>query len=192
MTYQLTRQVASLQERLKDPRRLVDDYRLSLDDYGDRLKTRLHQQLANRADRLHHLRIRLGQASPKMRNQQQRFILESLRKNMVAAMRQRIVESRQALKNDMSFLESLSPLAVLHRGYSITFHSQTGEVIREAGSIHEGEDVMILLAKGRLVASVKSRREEEPAALVETRNKEQNRDGGTDVFAPELDLPKGS
>ena len=192
MTDQLTRQVTSLQERLKDPRRQVDDYRLALDDYGDRMKMRLRQQVLNRADHLRHLRVRLGQTSPRMRNQRQRFILESLLKNMVAAMRQRMVESRQALKNDMSLLESFSPLAVLHRGYSITFRSQTGEVIREAGSVHEGEDVVILLAKGRLVASVKSRREEEPAALLDGRNKVQNRDGETNVFAPEPDLPKGS
>jgi exodeoxyribonuclease VII large subunit len=192
MTEQLTRQIASLEERLKDPRRLVDDYRLSLDDYGDRMKMRLRQRMANQSDHLRHLRVRLEQASPRIRNRQQRFILESLRKNMVAAMRQRMVESRQAMQNDMSLLESLSPLAVLQRGYSITFRSPTGEVIREAVGVHEGEDVMIVLAKGRLMASVKSRREEEPAALIDARNKVQNRDGGTDVFAPELDLPKGS
>jgi exodeoxyribonuclease VII large subunit len=166
MTERLIRQVESLQERLKDPRRLIDHYRLSLDDYNDRMKDRLCQQLLHRADHLRHLRVRLGQASPRMRNQQQRFILESFLKNMVAAMRQRIDESRQALQNDMSLLESLSPLAVLDRGYSITFRSATGEVIREAVGVHEGEDVMIVLSKGRLVASVKSCREEEPAALL--------------------------
>lgn len=188
----LSHQVSSLQEHLKDPRRLMDDYRLSLDDYGDRMKMRLRQQLGNRSDHLRHLRVRLGQASPGMRNQQQRFILESFLKNMVAAMRQRIGESHQALKTDMSLLESLSPLAVLHRGYSITFRSQTGEVIREATGIHEGEDVMIMLAKGRLVASVKSRREEEPATLFNTHDREQNREGGPAGSNVKTDLSKGT
>jgi exodeoxyribonuclease VII large subunit len=192
MSERLTRQIASLQERLKDPRRLVDDYRLSLDDYDDRMKIRLRQQLCNRTDHLRHLRVRLGQASPGTRNQQQRFILESFLKNMVAAMRQRIGKSRQVLRNDMSLLESLSPLAVLYRGYSITFRAQTGEVIREATGVHEGEDVLIVLAKGRLVASVKSRREEEPTTLFNSHDREQSREGGTADIEPESDLPKGT
>lgn len=186
-----SRQVASLRERLKDPRRLVDDYRLSLDDYSERMRMRLRHHLANNSDHLHHLHIRLGQASPRTRHRQIRFILESLFKNMVAAMRQRIVESHQALRNDLSLLESLSPLAVLHRGYSMTLRPQTGEVIREVAGVREGEELMILLAKGQLTASVKSRREDETDALLQNLNRAKNRDKETDLFDSELDLPKG-
>jgi len=187
----LSRQVTSLRERLKDPRRLLDDYRLALDDYGERMRIRLRQQRTNYTDHLHHLQIRLTQASPRTRHRQTRFILESLFKNMVAAMRQRIEESRQNLSNDMSLLESLSPLAVLHRGYSITLWPQTGEVIRTVTKVREGEELMILLAEGQLTASVKSRREDDTDTLFQNLNRAKKRDGETDGFDSEFDLPKG-
>ncbi len=187
----LSRQVASLRERLKDPRRLLDDYRLVLDDYGERMRIRLRHQLANSAAHLQHLHIRLGQASPRTRHQQVRFILESLFKNMVAAMRQRIVTSRQTLKKHMVLLESFSPLAVLQRGYSMTLRPQTGEVIREASGVREGEELMILLAKGQLTASVSSHREDDTDTLLENLNRTKKQGEKTDKFDPEHDLPKG-
>jgi len=160
ITGELARQVDTLRERLRDPRRLVDDRRLSLDDYGGRLKTRLHQHLTGTKDHLGHLRVRLGQASPQAGCRQKRFILESYLKNMIAAMRHQIRESRQTLQTGMTVLDSLSPLAVLKRGYSITFRTATGEVIREAMRVPAGEDVTIVLARGELTALVKTRREQ--------------------------------
>jgi len=160
ITGERARQVDALRERLRDPRRLVDDRRLSLDDYGDRLKMRLRQHLSSTTDRLGHLRARLGQASPQAGCRQKRFILESYLKNMIAAMRHQIREARQTLQTGMTVLDSLSPLAVLKRGYSITFRTVTGEVIREAMRVPAGEDVTIVLARGELTALVKTRREQ--------------------------------
>ncbi|HPJ95901.1 MAG TPA: exodeoxyribonuclease VII large subunit [Syntrophales bacterium] len=187
----LSRQVTSLRERLKDPRRLVEDYRLALDDYGERMRIRMRQQRANCNDHLRHLHIRLTQASPRTRHRQIRFTLESLFKNMVAAMRQRIEDSRRILMNDMSLLESLSPLAVLRRGYSITLRPQTGEVVRTASNVRDGEELMILLAKGQLTASVKSRLEDDTAAPFQNLHLGKKRDGERDGIDSKLDLPKG-
>jgi exodeoxyribonuclease VII large subunit len=165
MTGERKRQVDDLRERLRDPRRRVDDLRLSLDDYGDRLKKRLRQHLSSTTDRLGHLRVRLDQANPQAGCRQKRFVLESYLKNMIAAMRRRISESRQALQTGMTVLDSLSPLAVLNRGYSITFRPATGEVIREAMKVAAGEEVTIVLARGELTASVKTRRKKGTPAL---------------------------
>ncbi|MBN1545653.1 MAG: exodeoxyribonuclease VII large subunit, partial [Syntrophaceae bacterium] len=130
----LTRQLDAFQKRLRDPRRIIDDRRLTLDDYEDRMKIRLRQHLLNTSSYLAHIRVRLAQASPGMQNRQRRFILESYWKNMIAAMRHRIGDLRRTLKTEMSLLESFSPLAVLNRGYSITFRSATEEVIRDSRS----------------------------------------------------------
>ena len=157
----LALQLATLQERLRDPRRIIDDLRLILDDHDERMKNYLRRHLQNTVRHLTHVRVRLAQASPEMQNRQRRFILESYRKNMIAAMQRQMVKSHQVLKTDMSLLESFNPLAVLNRGYSITLRSVTGEVLREALAVQPGEDVSILLAKGRLNASVTSRQEEQ-------------------------------
>jgi len=69
------------------------------------------------------------------------------------------------LQTGMTVLDSLSPLAVLNRGYSITFRPATGEVIREAMKVAAGEEVTIVLARGELTASVKTRRKKGTPAL---------------------------
>jgi len=183
ITEELACQIDSLRERLRDPRRWVDDLRLSLDDYNGRLNARLRQHLSNRTDYLGHLRVRLEQASPQAGCRQKRFILESYLKNMIAAMRHQIRESRQTLQTDMTVLDSLSPLAVLNRGYSITFRPATGEIIREAMRIATGEDVTIVLAKGVLTASVKARQEHGTSELFAQHNPDMD---------PESESPKGT
>jgi exodeoxyribonuclease VII large subunit len=152
----LSRQLATLQERLRDPRRVIDERRLALDDYEDRMKTRLRQHLRNAAAHLMHIRTRLAQASPETQNRQRRFMVESYRKSMIAAMRHRIRDLHRTLDTNMSLLDSFSPLAVLSRGYSITFRSVTGEVIRDARTARTGEEITIRLARGRLLATVRA------------------------------------
>lgn len=52
---------------------------------------------------------------------------------------------------------ALSPLAVLERGYSITFDKSTGAVIRSSAEVDEGASLDIKLASGRLDAEVKGK-----------------------------------
>jgi exodeoxyribonuclease VII large subunit len=57
---------------------------------------------------------------------------------------------RNAVINLAARLESLSPLAVLARGYSVTLRSETGAVIRDSRSVAIGEDLLIKLHVGEL------------------------------------------
>jgi exodeoxyribonuclease VII large subunit len=49
---------------------------------------------------------------------------------------------------------ALSPLAVLERGYSITFDQGTGKVLRSSAEVDEGAALRIKLASGGLDAEV--------------------------------------
>ena len=49
---------------------------------------------------------------------------------------------------------ALSPLAVLDRGYSITFDKATGAVVRSSDEVTEGSALNIRLAHGGLQAEV--------------------------------------
>jgi exodeoxyribonuclease VII large subunit len=51
-------------------------------------------------------------------------------------------------------MDSLSPLAVLARGYCIARRPPTFEVIREAKEVAEGERLNLRLHKGELVCQV--------------------------------------
>ena len=51
-------------------------------------------------------------------------------------------------------LESLSPLAVLARGYSVTEHAATGRVVRDASQVQLGDALHTRLAKGQITSRV--------------------------------------
>jgi len=50
-------------------------------------------------------------------------------------------------------IKSMSPLAVLERGYSITY-GKSGNILKSASQAHEGERIMTLLAAGKLESDV--------------------------------------
>ena len=51
-------------------------------------------------------------------------------------------------------LETLSPLAVLGRGYSVTQDKRTGEVIRDARRLKVGQELVTLLENGRATSEI--------------------------------------
>ncbi|MBU1942755.1 MAG: exodeoxyribonuclease VII large subunit [Actinobacteria bacterium] len=65
-----------------------------------------------------------------------------------------IERRRGTLERLIAKARALSPLAVLERGYSITFKAGTGEVVRDSDEVETGEGVSIRLAKGALDAQV--------------------------------------
>jgi len=65
----------------------------------------------------------------------------------------------EAKANSLGFLaaklDSLSPLSVLDRGYSITT-KENGLIVRDASQVAEGDKLKIRLARGKLEAEVLS------------------------------------
>jgi exodeoxyribonuclease VII large subunit len=53
-------------------------------------------------------------------------------------------------------LQSLSPLAVLERGYTITQDAKTSKVVRSAGQLRVGQSVTTVLADGSATSTVDS------------------------------------
>ena len=51
-------------------------------------------------------------------------------------------------------LQALSPLAVLARGYSITFKRSQGAIVTRAALLHAGDELETLLAHGRVMSTV--------------------------------------
>ena len=66
-----------------------------------------------------------------------------------------IQRKAQELGNLAARLDSLSPLAVLNRGYSIA-QTEDGSIIRDAAQVTKGDKLKIKLANGKLDAEVLS------------------------------------
>jgi exodeoxyribonuclease VII large subunit len=70
-------------------------------------------------------------------------------------------------------LQSLSPLAVLGRGYAVCWTADRTAIIRDAGAVKEGQRVQVTLERGELDCTVEGRRQ--PAART---------DGGSERTRP--------
>jgi exodeoxyribonuclease VII large subunit len=66
---------------------------------------------------------------------------------------------RARLAAGLSLLRSLSPLAVLDRGYAICLDPARGRVVRSFDQVASGDQVEVRLARGALDCSVETARE---------------------------------
>ncbi|HJQ25060.1 MAG TPA: exodeoxyribonuclease VII large subunit [Blastocatellia bacterium] len=80
---------------------------------------------------------------------------------MEAALRQTLTRDSERFAVLSGKLHSLSPLAVLGRGYAIAYDSQ-GRIIKRAADVHAGERLRLRVADGDLDCEVRSRERREP------------------------------
>lgn len=70
------------------------------------------------------------------------------------AVRRKLEQSESRLESAATHLESLSPLAVLGRGYSLTYRAETGELVRDAEQLADGEMITSRLHRGEVRSRV--------------------------------------
>jgi exodeoxyribonuclease VII large subunit len=83
--------------------------------------------------------------------------LDELESRLTRAARRRHDRSQDQLAALAARLESLSPLSILSRGYSITTRAADGQLLTNAAQVQLGERLIIRLAQGRLLSRVEGR-----------------------------------
>ena len=83
--------------------------------------------------------------------------LDELEARSARAVRHRASAARQRAESIAARLESLSPLAVLGRGYSVTRRTSDGQVIRDAAELNPGEQITTRFARGQSVSRVEQK-----------------------------------
>ncbi|MBI2193855.1 MAG: exodeoxyribonuclease VII large subunit [Planctomycetes bacterium] len=80
--------------------------------------------------------------------------LDELFARAALLMQNRLARSREQWLRLGEVLESLSPLKVLARGYSLTLHEKSRAVVRSASQVQAGELLRTLLQSGEIVSRV--------------------------------------
>jgi exodeoxyribonuclease VII large subunit len=140
--------------RLMDPRRIMAEKRLAIDDRLERLTSFLSQALAGRRKDTKRWERTLMSFSPLAGIAQKRKTLAGKGEDLGEAMKTFLGRRRTLLLAQAALLDSVNPLSVLSRGYSITLKPESREIIRDARVLQGRQAVEVLLFKGKFTALV--------------------------------------
>ncbi|HKI48723.1 MAG TPA: exodeoxyribonuclease VII large subunit [Desulfobacteria bacterium] len=145
-----------LKSRLRDPRKRLADAWIHLDEMQQRLIRLMHLAL-------HHNRMILGEKSNALRIHSPQGLIASRRQNLdfqraslIRAMDSRLRGFRMQLVLLEKGLQDLNPMAILRRGYSITFNLPEKDILKKVSGVHPGDQVMVQLGEGRLTCRVET------------------------------------
>jgi len=129
----------------------------ALDDLAHRLELAEWQMLTR-------MRHRWESVSAVVRHYDLRLVLSGMRKELasgtaalVAVMRNLLLQYKVRSERLHTALESLSPLAILDRGYALVFDSE-GKLLKDARHVKIGEEISARLAHGEIHAAVTKKR----------------------------------
>jgi len=130
---------------------IKEELRNLVNTHTQRLLINLKRSLEHTRLHLSHLTSRLVDPREKIRLIKERFL--STLENLKKAMRTQLTLSRKSLEGRVQMLQSLSPLQVLARGYSLTSTS-SGALIRSVSDIKPGLKIVTRLADGEFTSEV--------------------------------------
>jgi len=114
------------------------------------------QSIARRLRRHDVLRRSLDQFDPRHRLGAIRTRLVARDAQLAAAARRRLTAVHGRFGGLAARLDGLSPLAVLGRGYAVTWDAAHTRIIRDASTLQPGDGVRVTLAQGGFEATVKT------------------------------------
>ena len=146
-----------LKKGLIDPRKMIEDYLLRLDDLVNQSRRLLLWNVTRRKEKRLFLAERLNLQSPSQRIRNMETSLSEARKWLSQNMRHKIQIMKQNLKGILGKLDSLSPLSILQRGYSITRKLPSLKILRDAAEVLAGDKVEVKLHRGTLSCRVEEK-----------------------------------
>lgn len=135
-----------------EPERIIRDKRQLLDDFQIRLREAL--KYGPLRERVSHLATLLHLRSPQIKVATYNSILKEKRQRLGMAVQMYLKNSNLNFKGLVGRLDSLSPLAVLRRGYSVCYHLPDRKVVTDVADIKLDDQVEIQVDKGEMVCGV--------------------------------------
>jgi exodeoxyribonuclease VII large subunit len=139
---------------LREPHRLVEGRQQYIDDLVLQLDKGWHNSLQERQRRLQQSTRALVRLNPRARWQRLGTHLQTLQHRLETAIRAQVTLHREQLHGLGSTLHSLSPLAVLGRGYSLCREPGTQRLATSIAAVQPGQQVEVVLSDGELTCTV--------------------------------------
>jgi exodeoxyribonuclease VII large subunit len=146
-----------LGKRRTDPRRKVEESLLRVDDLANRCRYLTEWRLKSALERLVHLREKFSFRFPGHRIENLRTHVTQLSKGLNQRVGYTLERERHQLEATVGKLDSLSPLSILQRGYSITRKIPTMEILKSNGQVTVGDRVEVKLHEGKLFCHVEEK-----------------------------------
>ena len=143
-------QITLALHRLPVPSQILQRQVQRIDEFSFRLGSGMRAMLATVRPRLAVLATGLERAGPGPSWQRGSLMLPELLRRLSRAMPWVITEKKHRLRTVASTLDTLSPLAILSRGYSILETDPGGTIVKDAQAVRVGDRIRARLAEGRL------------------------------------------
>ena len=139
---------------LIDPRKRVERFWERLNELSRRLSTGAYQLVVGSQNRTNSLKEKLLYRNPHEKAEGYGLRVSQLTKELSGAIQQIMGERENQVKQLVSNLDNLSPLAILKRGYSITRKYPSDEIVKDALAVVRGEKVRVKLYRGEILCEV--------------------------------------
>jgi exodeoxyribonuclease VII large subunit len=154
--------LADLSQRLIDPQKQIEDWRLRIDDLASRMIRNVYMRLERQKERFFWWKDRLFVNSPANQSRNLNAMVEQNKYKLLNLLNNIINKNAADLRELRAQLQTLSPIAILNRGYSITRTIPDLNVVMDSRMVSIGQDLEVMVAKGSLTCRVKGKSENGP------------------------------
>ncbi len=144
-------------KHLVDPRRKLEDACLKVDDLTMRLNRTLQHRILRERQHLEFWDDRLGANNPIYVFNEIKSKLDKNSYNLQKTFKIYIKLNQIKLRAQVAKLQTLNPVAILARGYSITRTIPAKSVVKDPETVSLNQDLEIMVALGRLYCRVKGK-----------------------------------
>jgi exodeoxyribonuclease VII large subunit len=142
---------ARMMELIRQRQQRVDDLSHRMEVAERQLLQRMHRQWESISAAVRHYDLRMVLSG--MRRE-----LESRTTSLAAVTRNVLLQHRVKSERLQTALESLSPLAILDRGYALVFDSE-GKLLKDSNQVGIGDGISARLAHGVIHAAITKKQE---------------------------------
>lgn len=155
--------VAGLRDRLQraeqsraliDPLRYLGRLHERIDRIEPRLRLSLRELVEQRAKAVNSFELRLARHSPREQITLLRLRLDRLQERQWHAVQKSLERAERGVQQAITSLELLSPLAVMKRGYAVTYRAMQSAVITSVSQVQPGDSLHVQMIDGWLDCQV--------------------------------------